>query len=463
MKRFARFTLLALLGLLVLIWAIHSITAQNLPSLTINSGSKQMVLVRWPFTNAGFGLQESRVLNNWQSSLLTPMFDSNSATFSVAASATNYARFFRLTQPADLRGIYVYVNLGTSTNSPAAIPFTTALNLPGVDGMLLVGLWSSVETNLNQYDWRNLDAWMNCAIAAGKKIDISIRAGDGIPAWLFQPAPNGGGATPLDFTVSPHSGKRGQCDSETNTIPWSPAFLTNWSSMLFELSAHLKLTGSYSNVTLLRLTGINRTSDELRLPAETAESTGLACVSNAPAIWAANGYTPSNLLSAWSNILAAFNTNFSDKTFCVAIIPSNAFPDIDNNGNVTNNLPDPNQPLLQLAGRMLPGRLVVQYNFLITSNAANPAVADSAQNYGSLPAFQVNDWLGTNGGSACGGVVTNPTPCDNADFLNLLQNGIYPLGLTNSLRSQYIEVFATNAIMFTNAILQAHQELFTPP
>ena len=147
--------------------------------------------------------------------------------------------------------------------------------------------------------------------------------------------------------------------------------------------------------------------------------------------------------------------------------PTLPFPPIDDNGNqipITNSIPDQNQPLLQLASRMIPGRFVVQFNFLMTSNTANPAVSAAATDFGTLTAFQVNNWYGSLGpsGSACGGTVNQPTACDDATYLDLLQRGIYPLGRTNQLRSQYIEVWATNAITFTNAIWQAHQEFFGP-
>lgn len=81
-----------------------------------------------------------------------------------------------------------------------------------------------------------------------------------------------------------------------------------------------------------------------------------------------------------------------------------------------------------------------------------------------MTAFQANNWLAvSNAGSACGGTVTQPTPCVDSTYLNLLQQGIYPLGKTNPLRSQYIEVWATNANVLTNAIWQAHQELLGGP
>jgi hypothetical protein len=476
-KRLTTITFLVSAFVTVWLWVVLAASAQSLPQLNAHAVSNRMFDISWPYTNAGFALQESgglQAVSNWQASALTPAFNSNRAVFCVSAAATNATRFFRLEQPADLRGIYVYVGLDTATNSTDAVALREALNEPGVDGMLLVGLWSSIETNLDQYNWNQLDRWMDYAASLNRKITFSLRAGDGIPDWLCLPPPNGAGATKLTFTISPKDGKTTNCQPDKIAIPWEPAFLMNWNLMLSNVSAHLKEHGTYSNLTLLRLTGINRTSDELRLPAETPDTnmytgTGLDCVSNAPAIWQTIGYTPSRLLSVWSNILTAFNTSFPDKSFCVAIIPyppQVPFPPIDDSGNlITNNLPDQNQPLLQFAGRMLPGRFVVQYNFLMTSNAANPAVIAAAQDYGALSAFQVNNWYGSFGssGSACGGTVNYPAPCDDASYLEMLQQGIYPLGTTNPLRSQYIEVWATNAVTLTNAIWQAHQELLAQP
>ena len=453
--------------------------AQTLPRLNLISSSNHEVIVSWAYTNAGFTYQEAKSLSpesNWQASALAPAFDSNAAVFSVSAPATNAAKFFRLQQPADLRGIYVYAPLGGGPNNPADAMVTNAISVPGMDGVLIVGLWSDVETNYNQYDWSHLDKWMNYAAARNKKVNLVLRAGDGIPNWLYLPPPNGAGATRLDFTISPKDGKTTNCEPDPIAIPWEAAFQTNWSAMLSNVAVHLKSQGTYTNLTLLRLTGINRTSDELRLPAETpytnnVNGTGLSCVSDAPAIWQTNGYTPAKLLSAWSNVVAAFNANFPDKTFCVAIIPNPPqlpFPPIDDNGNlipITNTIPDQNQPLLQLASRMISGRLVVQFNFLMTSNTANPAVSAAAANDGTLTAFQVNNWFASSaaGDSACGGTVNQPAACDDASYLDMLQRGIYPLGQANPLRSQYIEVWATNAITFTNAIWQAHQELLGLP
>jgi hypothetical protein len=136
---------------------------------------------------------------------------------------------------------------------------------------------------MGQFQWDTLDQWMGMAIASGKKVELSVRA-DLAPVWLFQPAPGGAGANPLSFTYAPQGGAK-DCNSETIAAPWDPAFLAQWDAMLAAVAAHLKSAGTYGAVTLLRLTGINRNSDELHLPAQTAQSANSACVSDSVATW----------------------------------------------------------------------------------------------------------------------------------------------------------------------------------
>jgi hypothetical protein len=225
----------------------------------------------------------------WGAGALSPGFNSNSATFSVSAVATNTASFFRLARPVDLRGIYVYSSDVSSISSNYAQSLTASLAVPGVDGLVLVIAWSAMEPTNHIFHWTNVDRWMHQAVLQGKKVDVAVMAGSSIPGWVFAPQTNGGaGVAPLSFTVSPHSGATTNCIATTNAAPWDTNYLAAWSLMLNHLSSHLKTAGTYSNVTLLRLTGINRTTDELRLPAETARSTDLDCVSNAPAIWQAH-------------------------------------------------------------------------------------------------------------------------------------------------------------------------------
>ena len=174
---------------------------------------------------------------------------------------------------ADLRRIYVYTNDVSQISKPTAA-LSTAFALPGVDGVALVIGWNAIEPAMGQYQWSTLDQWISQIAALGKKIDLVVPAGDSTPPWLFQAAPAGAGAKPLSFTISSHSGATGGCQALTFAAPWDPGFLTQWDSLLSALAAYLESTGTYDAVTLVRLTRINRTAEELRLRAEAERGDG---------------------------------------------------------------------------------------------------------------------------------------------------------------------------------------------
>src|SRR5260221_5611077 len=367
-------------------------------------------------------------------------------------------------QSPDLRGIYVYSSDVSLISNGYANMVKASLSVPDMDGIVLVISWSALEPSMGQYSFTTLDQWMQAAVAARKKVDLAITAGTDTPSWLFLAPPTGAGATALNFTISPHSGATGVCDSETIAAPWDTAFQARWDALLAAVAAHLRTTGAYNALTLLRLTGINRTTDELRLPAETPQSTGLPCVSNAVTIWQVAGYKPSLLLSGWDQITKSFARSFPDKALSVAIIPQNAFPAIAEDGALIKGTPpDANQPLLSLASSRFPAHLVVQFNFLMPGEAASPAVIQYTQSLGTLAAFQTNNYFGSTGnGAACSEPDANPTPCTDATFLPLLQTGIYPLGTSNALRAQYIEVFPANANALPDDLILGHLELIPP-
>ncbi len=369
--------------------------------------------------------------------------------------------------PADVRGIYI-INNDEVYTSPKGLMVQQAMKLPGVDGLTVVTTWSALEPAYGQYSWQRLDKWLGLADSLKLKVTLVIKSGSGIPSWLFQVAPAGGGVAPLNFRVSPHEGKTAICDTETIAAPWDANYLALWDTLLVGVSAHLKTAGTYKSITALRLTGINRTSDELRLPAETAESTGLSCVSDAISLWQLTGYRPAKLLMAWDAITNSFLKSFPDKAFSIAIIPNPPqlpFPPIDGSGaTITGTVPDQNQPLLALAAEKFPGRLLVQFNFLLNNTPANWFVIHSAQTLGTMVGFQTNNFFSlTDSGAACGGTPANPLSCTSAPYLSQLETGIYPLGKDYSLRAQYIEVWPINANAFPEDILQAHQEIVATP
>ncbi len=356
---------------------------------------------------------------------------------------------------ADLRGIYVDSNAFPISKSDSAA-IVQSLSVPGVDGVVLVFGWNGLEPSRQKFQWTTLDRWMTIATAAGKKVELSIRADYHTPSWLFQPAPGGGGARAIEFSFT-RKPTDVTCLAETLAVPWDTSFQRQWGIMLDSVSAHLKSTGMYDAVVLLRLTGINKDSDELHLP---AEATGAPCITDAVTAWQAVGYRPSLLLQGWDSTTSAFKKSFPDKSFSVAIIAvTNPFPPIAEDGSIiTGTIPNQNIDLLALASQKFPGHFVIQNNSLYPGLPAQSETVQSAESLKTMIAFQTNEEL-KGLGAACGGR-GDTTHCTDSTYLAELQTGIYPLGPSDSLRAQYIEVFAYNVNATPAAILQAHNELF---
>ncbi len=364
----------------------------------------------------------------------------------------------RAQSPTDIRGIYVDSNaLPISKQDSTAL--VASLSVPGVDGLVLVLGWKNIEPAKGSFDWRALDAWMNTAIATHKKVELSIRADFHTPSWLFQPQPVGGGATLLAFSFTRKPTDL-VCIAESLAAPWDSAFFVQWDTMLDSVSTHLKNAGTYGTVVLLRLTGINKDSDELHLP---ALASGISCVRDADSTWLSAGYRPSKLLEGWDAITNSFRKHFGDKFFSVAIIAStNPFPPIAEDGSlITGPITYQSFPLLQLASQKFPGHLVIQNNSLYPGYPAESETVTSAESLHTMIAFQTNEDI-KGKGAACGGQ-GDTTQCTDSTYLAELQTGIYPLGESDSLRARYIEVFALNVNGTPAAILQAHNELVSSP
>src|SRR5215469_3255193 len=262
---------------------------------------------------------------------------------------------------ADVRGIFIYTNDVSQITNATAAQLKQSFAIPGVDGVALVIGWDAIEPSPGQFDWTVLDQWIAQVVSGGKKIDLVVPSGSSIPSWLFQPAPTGAGVAELKFTISPHGGQTSVCDTDNIAAPWDPAYLAQWDAMLAALSAHLKSAGTYDNITLVRLSEINRTTEEIRLPNETPQSTGQACVSDAIATWQQAGYQASLVVEAWSAILSSYQKSFPDKMFSVSLIPSAAaFPAINNS-----QYPDLTQTMMASAAQKFPGHLVIQFDFLM--------------------------------------------------------------------------------------------------
>lgn len=343
----------------------------------------------------------------------------------------------------DQRGIYVYtehlpndLDLLTGTAN-----YPSALDQPGVDGLTILVGWGEIEPRYRSFIWDKLSSLLDLAVQHNiKKVDLAIRAGQDTPCWLFKTgacpgAFNGqyAGATELTFQVAAVQGVGQGCNAVPIAAPWDPVFLDEWTFMLGQVSAYLTSAPAYDQIVKsVRITGVNRSTAELRLPAEILSCTdnGVQYTANSVATWLTEmqreagapagpcestlttAGTPSlnaSLACAWTRIAGAFAENFPNKFFTLPIIPTASgspktpdypFPPLDDDNcvyspaavpsadipagacvNAATTVPDQNFALLDPASALFApnatfpeGRLIVAYQNLDLRDLTKPAL-----------------------------------------------------------------------------------------
>ena len=96
----------------------------------------------------------------------------------------------------------------------------------------------------------------------------------------------------------------------------------------------MKATDALKDVAVIKLTGMNTQSEELRLPAQTPQQTGKPCVTDSVAIWKQAGYRPSHAQQAFAELAHAFARIFPDNSIALPLIVGGGFPPINENGQV---------------------------------------------------------------------------------------------------------------------------------
>jgi hypothetical protein len=353
------------------------------------------------------------------------------------------------------RGIYLY----RENPSVPSADFERALSVAGVDGMAIVLDWSTIEPKPDTFVFDTLDAQLAQAQAHQLAIELVIRAGRFVPAWVSGPSA-------LRLAYAPHRGE-GRCQEVTVPPPWENGYQTAFAAMLGRTAEYLRTRNAPPAV--VKLTGLNSTTEELRLPAEGPDETS-GCPGGGTddvAVWQRAGYTPAKVEQAFDQLAAAFARTFTDVPVVLAVIPQAAFPPIDARGRLVRgrgrvDLGDSVlSALVAVAARRLPNRFILQHDFLMMDQPAEKTVMALARAHDLPVAWQTNLWLGREGkGAACGGTIARGTVCNDDQYLNLLEQGIHPAGgAGRNAQGRFIEVFAADVVAHPAAIAKAHAEL----
>jgi hypothetical protein len=375
------------------------------------------------------------------------------------------------------RGLFVPI---LALNANGTSNAMQALALPDIDGIAIDVEWTEIaDTMPMTYDFTALDAMIQLAVTANKAVELSVIASGGTPAW-FDPS------TVIHLQYTPHDGGTGRC-TDTFTPPlWDPTYLAAWDDMTAQLAAHLTAKGFADSVVAFRLTGLNASTAESHLAEQVpaAATTPQTCAAANDALtvdnvatWQAAGYTPTKLQAGWAAMVKSWATHFPAALFEFVTWEGDdpRFPPIDDTGTIVapSNSVDKAQydQAVASAAAQLGSRLVVGRFFLMTDTPAEPSVVAYANTFNIATIWQTNLWWSisqnahhTNipGAAGCGNTITDPVQCTESLFLDELEEGVNPTGLTVPLpagATPIIEVHLPDPALYPNATHTVHVAL----
>ena len=360
-------------------------------------------------------------------------------------------------------GLYLYMGHPYLKNHE--VPYATALSQSCIDGAAIMVQWGMIEPQAEIYDWSNLDEWVRKTVLLHKKLSIGVMAGLFTPDWLYGP---GYGVPKNSFNYN-RSSTGASCIVMNQPSVWNPVYLREYGKLMTALSRHLRdlpvagrpAGAAYQALRFIKLSGINNTTEELRVDA-TKPDNGPCHQSDAAAIWAKAGFTPDKVVAAFMTIAAETAQAFPDKILSVDIIHRSAFPPIDNSGHVYAvspgpvRTPDPlTEKILDAAIPVYRDRLLVQWDALW--NGKPPQEVLTAGKRGARMGWQMNGFMGEWGGSGYIYPGWKIGVCKtSADFQSILDNGINRGGF-------YIEVQFANVDnpSLGPAFQEAHDRLWS--
>ena len=347
-----------------------------------------------------------------------------------------------------------------------------AMTLPVNTGMRLNIPWQYLETADGTYNWiavmnggnQSVDTYLYNAYVAGEKIEVALLAGTNTPSWV--------------------GGVRLTCGSDlvNMPVPWDATYLSKYNAAINTLATHLTVVknpgGGTVNVAplvrIVELAGINNATAEMYLqPGTVVPCTG-GSTQSVNQVWQAAGFTPANVKSAVNSLLANYITAFpigtftGGVTFSFDVITPNAFPSIDDNGQIYTAPPGRMDDLTrQVIAATLTNasystvQFAVQWNALSNvAPALQPGVAlyVGANNYHNvIMGWQMNQRGGASGSwcnysgtfRACDGTLTGTA---DGDFELAIDNGM-------ALGAKYLEPWGMNADQVARVIanIQAKQ------
>jgi hypothetical protein len=343
---------------------------------------------------------------------------------------------------AEVAGVYV---VGFPLRSAKSLLPEAVYRMPQVDGIYLNLVWSALAPREGAFDWTLFDEEIGRAVKAGKAISIGVRTGRFTPEWVLA------GSGHSQFVAGPHNGAAGRCESFLVAWPWDENYQAAYGSLMASIAAHLKtIPRAYESVRIVKITGINEQTQELRLPAghgNAGTGPGSCRTSDADAAWGAAGYSDEKVLKAWERFAALTAAAFPGKVLGIEVLQSNDFPRIGSAGSAARDL---KESIVSEALARWPGRIAVQWDGLSAGRHAEFVVA--AARRGAIIGWQTNLFRGFKGAGCDADRFQDARPCTDDSYGAILRNGV-------EHGARYLEIWPPDAIAFPQAVAEASRAL----
>ena len=314
-------------------------------------------------------------------------------------------------------GVYV-ISPRLTTGGPTITDDIYAL--PTFDGVVLRLRWDVFEPKPDTYDFFELDAELERARNAGKKVALALLAGPVSPPWIYDTSK----AEELVFVVAGGDASGGDCQALHLPAPWDPAYQAALTAAIARLGLHLSQQPAVlDGIRMVAVTGIEASAEDVELPLSSGGTTPLGCqLTDTLAAWKAAGYRPSRVRDAWTGLLAAYAQAFPTMTLLAPTVRA-GFPGIDEDGATADPAAvDPTSSLIDIGNAMAPGRFAVQGADLTTDSVDARVAAALAG--GALVGFRPNDFLGKDGAGCGSDDPASAVPCTDAAYGEILHHGV---------------------------------------
>lgn len=349
--------------------------------------------------------------------------------------------------------------------------FRYALTQPVCTGIRLNIQWDQLQPDdAGHFNWissmggghHSIDEYLYNAVQADQSICISLGAGGNTPSWV-------GGTTLSVFPIDNSPSTVQACTTFTAPLPWDSTYLAAYNTAVAALAAHLAVVANPNGGTIdarpwvkvIKVSGVDNTSGELRLRYGTGATTQNCTQANLNQAWGAAGFTPAAVKTAFTtllnNYIAVFPVSaFPGIVFSVDVIFVNAFPAVDSQG--TAYIPPPartDELTRQILSEMLANATYSGVNFEVQWNALSnisPAPQPSmsalqaATGFGNCRvSYQMNERGGTAGGTWCS-YAGNFSQCANDyDFETVVSTGVL-------LNARRLEFWGANVDQLTTVV-----------